>query len=32
MKVNIVNKSNNPNPKYAIDGSAGFDLQANRIK
>ena len=29
MKVNLINKSNNPNPKYATDGSAGFDLQAN---
>lgn len=27
--VNFVNKSNNQDPEYATDGSAGFDLRAN---
>jgi len=29
MKINIINKSNNPLPKYATEGSAGMDLYAN---
>jgi len=29
MKVQIVNKSNNPLPTYQTKGSVGFDLQAN---
>ena len=29
MKVKIINKSNNPLPSYATDGSAGLDLRAN---
>ncbi len=29
MKVLIVNKSGNPMPAYATDGSAGMDLRAN---
>lgn len=29
VQVKIINKSNNPLPKYATEGSAGFDLQAN---
>ncbi len=29
MKIKIVNKSSNPLPKYATDGSAGLDLQAD---
>jgi len=29
MKVKIINKSNNPLPRYATNGAAGFDLQAN---
>ena len=29
MKVRIINKSNNPLPAYATDGSAGLDLRAN---
>jgi dUTP pyrophosphatase len=32
MKIKIVNKSSNPLPKYATDGSAGLDLQANLIE
>lgn len=28
MIVNIVNKSNNPNPEYATNGSAGMDIRA----
>jgi dUTP pyrophosphatase len=28
MKINIINKSNNPLPKYATNGSAGMDLYA----
>lgn len=27
--INYVNKSNNPNPEYATEGSSGFDLRAN---
>lgn len=29
MKVKLINKSNNPTPHYATEGSAGFDLRAN---
>lgn len=29
LKIDIVNKSNNPLPKYEVDGSAGMDLRAN---
>lgn len=29
MKLNIINKSRNENPQYAIYGDAGFDLKAN---
>jgi len=29
IKLNFVNKSTNPNPEYATDGSSGFDLRAN---
>lgn len=29
MKINIVNKSNNPIPGYSTDHSAGMDLRAN---
>jgi len=29
MKVNFVNKSNNPDPEYATDGASGFDLRAD---
>ena len=29
FNVKIINKSSNPLPKYATDGSAAFDLQAN---
>jgi dUTP pyrophosphatase len=29
MKVKIVNRSNNPMPEYATEGSAGMDLRAN---
>lgn len=29
MRINIVNKSNNPLPSYATEGSAGMDLRAN---
>ena len=29
MEIQIVNKSDNPLPKYATIGSAGMDLQAN---
>ena len=29
MKINIVNKSNNPFPGYSTDHSAGMDLRAN---
>ncbi|MDY6065078.1 MAG: dUTP diphosphatase [Finegoldia sp.] len=28
MKVNIINKSNNPLPTYATEGSSGMDLMA----
>ena len=29
MKINIINKSNNPLPEYKTTGSAGLDLTAN---
>lgn len=29
VKINIINKSNNPLPKYQTEGSVGLDLQAN---
>lgn len=29
MKIQIVNKSNNPLPQYQTKGAVGFDLQAN---
>ena len=29
MKVKVINKSNNPLPQYATEGSAGMDLRAN---
>lgn len=29
MDINFVNTSNNENPQYATEGSAGFDLRAN---
>ena len=29
ININIVNKSNNPLPSYATEGSAGMDLRAN---
>lgn len=29
MEIKIVNVSDNPTPKYAHDGDAGFDLMAN---
>ena len=29
MKVKVINKSNNPLPSYATNGSAGLDLRAN---
>jgi len=29
MQINIVNKSNNPLPKYSTKNSAGMDLRAN---
>lgn len=29
LKIDIVNKSKNPLPKYEIEGSAGMDLRAN---
>ncbi len=29
IKLDFVNKSNNPNPEYASDGASGFDLRAN---
>lgn len=29
QEVYLINKSKNPDPMYATDGSAGFDLQAN---
>lgn len=29
IKVKIINKSNNPNPSYETEGSAGVDLRAN---
>lgn len=29
LKVNILNRSNNPLPAYATDGSSGMDLRAN---
>jgi dUTP pyrophosphatase len=32
LVVNIVNKSNNPDPEYATDGSSGMDLRSNLEK
>lgn len=32
IQFNFVNKSTNPNPEYATDGSSGFDLRANLEK
>jgi dUTP pyrophosphatase len=32
LQVRCVNKSNNPNPEYATDGSSGFDLRADLEK
>lgn len=29
IKLKFVNKSDNPNPEYATNGSSGFDLRAN---
>ena len=29
LKFKFVNKSNNPDPEYATNGSSGFDLRAN---
>jgi dUTP pyrophosphatase len=29
VKVNVVNKSTNPNPEFATDGASGFDLRAD---
>jgi dUTP pyrophosphatase len=29
INVKFINKSNNPNPEYATNGSAGFDLRAS---
>ncbi len=29
VTINIINKSNNPLPKYQTEGSVGLDLQAN---
>lgn len=29
MKIQIINKSDNPLPKYATNGSAGMDIRAN---
>ena len=29
IKINIINKSQNPLPKYQTEGSVGLDLQAN---
>ena len=29
LKFQFVNKSNNPDPEYATNGSSGFDLRAN---
>jgi dUTP pyrophosphatase len=29
IELKFVNKSNNPDPEYATDGSSGFDLRAN---
>jgi dUTP pyrophosphatase len=29
LSLDFVNKSNNPNPEYATEGSSGFDLRAN---
>jgi dUTP pyrophosphatase len=28
IKLDFINKSNNPNPEYATNGSSGFDLRA----
>lgn len=34
MKINLnfINKSDNPNPEYATEGSSGFDIRANLDK
>ena len=32
IKLSFVNKSNNEDPKYATNGSSGFDLRANLSK
>lgn len=29
LRLGVANKSNNPDPEYATDGSSGFDLRAN---
>lgn len=29
LDIKLINKSNNPEPSYATDGSAGFDLASN---
>ena len=29
LKINFINKSNNPDPTYSKDGDSGFDLRAN---
>ena len=29
MKINIINKSDNPSPQYSTKGSAGFDLRSD---
>ena len=29
LSLDFVNKSNNPNPEFATEGSSGFDLRAN---
>jgi dUTP pyrophosphatase len=29
MKINVINKSNNPLPEYKTSGSAGMDLMSN---
>jgi dUTP pyrophosphatase len=31
IKLKFVNKSDNPNPEYATNGSSGFDLRANLL-
>jgi dUTP pyrophosphatase len=32
IQFNFVNKSTNPNPEYATEGSSGFDLRANLLE